>query len=174
MADLRPIPDPTTLTTDAIERDVTAALALIHAQMKGADELTASHFDFVREEFATVERLRVEQKKDTKDAVDAALTAQKEANAKSELSTKEQLKALADTFGTAIDGLTKQIDNNKDNLGEVDRRLSSRLDRGEGQKVGEVEHRNTGRADVQTTVMVVSCIVGFSGMLLGAIALFVR
>lgn len=78
-----------------------------------------------------MERQRVEQKKDTKDAVDAALAAAKEAVkeqttaseraiAKSENSTAEQLKQLNTTFATAIGGVTANHDDLKERVGRIE------------------------------------------------------
>ena len=137
-----PWPDPSFQTTEALRRDLTALRDELHAEMEGDRKLLASQFKHVDGRFSVIESQRIEQKKDTKDAVDAALTAQKEANGKSELSTKEQLKALADTFGTSIQGIGKQIDDVKDRVVET----NSRLDQGQGQITGATEYRTDSRA----------------------------
>lgn len=92
----------------------------------------AGQAETVKLQFELVERQRVEQKKDTKDAVDAALTAQKEAVkeqttaseraiAKSETSTTKQLEQQQETVSTAIDALRRSIDEVKERIVEVDR-----------------------------------------------------
>ena len=81
-------------------------------------------------QFDLVERQRVEQKKDTKDAVDAALTAQKEAVreqtaasdraiAKSEAATTKLLEQLSQTFATSADAQRRVTDELKERIGEV-------------------------------------------------------
>lgn len=115
-------------------------------------------FDEVREQFATVERLRVEQKIDTKTAVDAAFAASEKSQtavtaasdraiAKSEASTKEQLVSLAETFTTAIAGITRSLDDQKDRLNSLELRLTSRLDTTGGVATGGAESRNEARLD---------------------------
>jgi Fe2+ transport system protein B len=146
----RPIPDPTVLTDAAIARSeramrdyVDGQLSVRDERLAGIDEATklrlGSVVDFSPEidtkvsgleklmdnKFESAERLRVEQKKDTKDAVDAALNAAKEAVkeqtasseksiTKSELATGAQIKQLQDTFATAIEGLRRSFDDLKD------------------------------------------------------------
>jgi len=117
-------------------RSVEEVPHMIDEKVGQVKELVGERFDSVGTQFDLVERQRVEQKKDTKDAVDAALAAAKEAVkeqttasglsiAKSEASTSEQLKQLSATFTTAIAGLVTQLDDLKD-----------RINRGEGQKQG--------------------------------------
>jgi hypothetical protein len=92
----------------------------------------------VSQQFDLVERQRVEQKKDTKDAVDAALTAQKEAVreqtvasersiAKSEGATSKQLEQQQATFATAIEGLRRSIDEVKERSAEDARNIREAL-----------------------------------------------
>jgi hypothetical protein len=110
-----------TLNRERMEQLV-ALRELLEGQIAGLEAL-------VNEKFLAAERLRVEQKKDTKDAVDAALSAAKEAVkeqttasglsiSKSETATREQLKQQQETFTTSIEGLRRSIDELKDR--EVD------------------------------------------------------
>jgi len=120
----RPVPDPTELTTRALYREVAALRELIEERISSADGLVIEKFLSVDRQLDLVERQRVEQKSDTKAAVDAALTAQKEAVReqtlasekaiqKSETSTTKQLEQITVTFGTALSGLTTQLDDVK-------------------------------------------------------------
>src|SRR5687768_9854890 len=88
--DWRPRPDPTVLTTEALHREVGALRELMEARIGALNLLVESRvqseigrheekFAKVSQQLALVEQQRVEQKADTKAAVDAALTAQKEA-----------------------------------------------------------------------------------------------
>lgn len=139
----KPNPDPSILTTDALQREVAiiddkfkdqaqvrerehASLQeLFEAKLQGAGNITSEKFTSVETQFDLIERQRVEQKKDTKDAVDAALSAAKEAVkeqttasersiAKSETATTKQLEQLTATFSTAILGVTTSINDLKD------------------------------------------------------------
>lgn len=121
----RPTPDPTVLTTEQLLREIAGIEALFDAKL-------AAEIKPILTELHLVELHRVEQKSDTKAAVDAALTAQKEAvkeqttaseraQLKSETATGEQLRQLTVTFNTTIAALNSRIDE-----------LKERLDRGTG------------------------------------------
>jgi len=128
-------------------------------QLKALRELEEEKFRRVEQQFELVERQRVEQKKDTKDAVDAALTAQKEAVkeqttasataiGKSESATNKALEQLGANFNTAVDSLRRTIDEVKERVSEVDRNLrdalaavDSKASGSIAQKVGATESR---------------------------------
>ena len=74
-----PVPDPTVLTTQALYREVSSLRELIELRIEDLSGLLDEKFLRTEQQFELVERQRVEQKNDTKNAVDAALTAQKEA-----------------------------------------------------------------------------------------------
>lgn len=111
--DLRPIPDPTTLTTEAVDKAVKASRDFTQTEILHLKELMYSRFD-------TVETWRKEQKADTKIEVDAALAAAKEAVReqtiasqlainKSESYTVDQLKQLNITIDTAVSGNNREL-----------------------------------------------------------------
>lgn len=159
----RPVPDPTVLTTQALYREVAALRELIEQRIRALAEETnaervatrATITEAIRArtildeevqrrtdlQFRLVEQQRVEQKKDTKDAVDAALTAQKEAVreqtaasalaiGKSEAATSKALEQLGVTFKTEIESLRRSIDENKDGLNAlVNQKLGATTDR---------------------------------------------
>lgn len=121
-----PNPDPTSLTTDQLHREIAGLRELMDTRV---DE----GFQRLEQRFSLVEQWRVEQKADTKEAVQSALTAQKEAVqlqteaseraiAKSEAATTKQLEQLATTFATAFDGVRRDIDGVKERINNVDRR----------------------------------------------------
>jgi hypothetical protein len=102
---------------------------LIRSQDVLHDEKMAS----VETQFQLIERQRVEQKADTEKAVQAALSAAKEAVkeqtaaseksiTKSETATAEQLRQLTATFTTAIGGVTDTIGDLKDRVGKIESR----------------------------------------------------
>ena len=149
-----PTPDPTVLTTQALFREIgtlreyleqmvaaerssrASAAAEAAEQTRALDRLLSERIlgldTKVEQKFDLVERQRVEQKKDTKDAVDAALTAQKEAVreqtiaseraiAKSETATNKTLEQQQQAATTAVESLRRSIDENKERIVEVDR-----------------------------------------------------
>jgi hypothetical protein len=126
-----PIPDPTVLTTEALHREIAAVRELVFERIARNAEVAIEKLGSVETQFELIERQRVEQKKDTKDAVDAALAAAKEAVkeqttaseraiAKSEAATAEQLKQLSTTFTTAIYGTTTNHDDLKERVGKIE------------------------------------------------------
>jgi cobalamin biosynthesis Mg chelatase CobN len=103
----------------------------VGSDIEGLEAIVAEKFRSVDQQLELVERQRVEQKKDTKDAVDAALTAQKEAVreqttaseraiAKSEAAMTKQLEQLGETFKTAIGGLTDALADLKDRVTAIE------------------------------------------------------
>jgi hypothetical protein len=173
-----PVPDPSTLTTaqllreieilrgsiddkvEARQREMLVAQELSEAKLHGEIELTAQRFNSFEALLELKELQRVEQKSDTKAAVDAALIAQKEAVqeqtiasglsiAKSEAATAKQLDQQSVTFTTAISGVTKTSSDQKDafniSIGDLKERLSA-LDL----KVGSIESTKQGARE-QTT-----------------------
>lgn len=127
----KPPSDPSELTTAQILREASILRELLEANATGANSLVEQKFAAVDRQFELVERMRVEQKKDTKDAVDAALTAQKEAvkeqttafglaTAKSEAAMTEQLKQLNATFTAAIKGVTDLLNDTKDRISKME------------------------------------------------------
>ena len=108
-------------------------------------EAIAQRFDAVEQRFRQNERQRVEQKDDVKAAVDAALSAQKEAVkeqtaasglsiAKSENATNEQIKQLNATFTIAINGVQSTIDDAKERIGKTENQLAAIQGAGKGKE----------------------------------------
>lgn len=145
-----PNPDPTILTTQALFREIKHIEDSMAAAFKEVEILSTEKFRRVEQQFELVERQRVEQKKDTKDAVDAALTAQKEAVkeqtaaseraiAKSEEATRKQLEQLSNTFTTAFEGMRRSIDETKERISEADKNLRA--------AISEVDRKTNGVLD---------------------------
>ena len=141
--------DPSELTLAAVQREVVgiqrelamrseirqrehASLQeLVENLISGNADISNEKFNSVQTTLSLVERQRVEQKKDTKDAVDAALQAAKEAVkeqttaseraiAKSEAATNKQLEQLNVTFATAIKGVTDLLNDTKDRITKIE------------------------------------------------------
>jgi hypothetical protein len=104
----RPVPDPTTLTTSQLLREIE------HVKELGGEQING-----IRREMGTAEKLRIEQKQDTKTAVDAALEAQEKANAKAEAATTKSIDQLADTFNTAFEGVRRELADLKERVGKI-------------------------------------------------------
>lgn len=126
-----PRPDPTELTTEALHREIRKLRELMFERINRTVEVSEEKFDSVSDKLTLVENQRVEQKKDTKDAVDAALTAQKEAVseqttasersiAKSEGATTKSIEQLGAKFDTALEGQRRDIDDLKGRINTVE------------------------------------------------------
>lgn len=140
--------DPTTLTTDALQREVAILRDIIddkvaerHREENSLKELVLARLDGeirVMEErinsihslLEMIEKQRVEQKKDTKDAVDAALAAAKEAVkeqttasqtaiSKSEGMTDKRLEQLTATFAASISGVLASLSDVKERVADL-------------------------------------------------------
>ncbi len=127
-------PDPTKLTTDAIDRELEdvqknlddlkelleAKIAVerehadslataVHRHINGMEAFRDQKFGEVDRRFLQVETQRVEQKADTKEAVDAALAA-----------SAKQLQELRLTFTTTIDAIRREIGDMKDRVTAIE------------------------------------------------------
>lgn len=178
--DLRPIPDPTALTTAAAERLETMLRNLIQTEVAHLDEISkerlasiASQFSI---QFSMLETRTAEQKKDTKDALDAALAAAKEAVAnqstsseksitKSETATIERIKAVETLLSASSTATDDKIDD-----------LKSRIVAIEAVKLGNTEGAATVRQGGTDTRAIITSIIGVMMALLAiagfAIAIF--
>ena len=113
------------------QREHATLQELVETLLQGASQISSEKFHSIETQLNLVERQRVEQKKDTKDAVDAALQAAKEAVkeqttaseraiAKSEAATNKQLEQLNVTFATAIKGVTDLLNDTKERVAKVE------------------------------------------------------
>ena len=142
-------------------RDILDLRAEFAREIREAENLRQAtvnkeRFASVETQLDLVERQRVEQKKDTKDAVDAALAAAKEAVkeqttasqlsiGKSEASTKEQLNQLSATFTTAQQAMTQAIVS-----------LTTRVERIENARTTLAEQRTDTRGGTTATIASIS------------------
>ena len=200
-----PIPDPTALTTAALHRETAVLRQLIEQRFDDRDregrslnrergEQFAAMKDLLtgriealnrltEERFASSERQRIEQKVDTKSAVDAALIAQKEAVreqttaseraiAKSETATNKQLEQQQITVSTAVDSLRRSLDEVKERAVEENRGLRGSISEVAttanstvAQKVGAKEDRTALYATIAILVSVIVLVLALAGFL---------
>ena len=150
--------DPSKLTTRQLHREIDQLRELLDIESAWEEKLRAERLSFVNEKFALIELARIEQKADTKAAVDAALTAQKEAVkeqttaseraiAKSESATTKQLEALNSTYFTALKGITDLLNDTKDRVSKV-----------ESIRVGADSQNNSKRADLTVFILIIGLI----------------
>lgn len=171
----RPVPDPTVLTTQALEREVHQLEASIARQVRSIEHELDTRFSnldrLVAERLDRTEAFRLEQKSDNKEALASALQAQKEAALKTETAVNKQLSQLLATLDTAVGGLRASIEDVKERvetgrqvlqgqITEVDRKATAIAQ----QKIGATEDRSGLYATVAviaTVIIVAIAIVGF-------------
>lgn len=135
-SDTRPIPDPTQLTTEALNREIAALRDLLYGEIRHRGQLTDEQFRSVMVQFNAIEQRTAEQKTDTRLAVEAALTSAKDAVA---LQTTASDKAIANwtaAFTKQLDALYALIDRQNDAQAEKVADLKERLSNLEGKSQG--------------------------------------
>jgi len=186
--DVRPVPDPTVLTTEAsvrleamiralIASEITHQNALFDEKLEGArsqlsERMTGSVRQFaekltkIEAQFDMLSARTAEQKKDTKDALDAALAAQKEAVAsqtasseksitKSETATIERIKAVE----TLLSASTRATDDKIDDI-------KSRVVAIEAVKLGTQEGVETVRAGSTDMRAMIAIVISIAFLLI--------
>jgi len=194
----RPDPDPTLLTTQALFREIAQLRELFNTKIDtithtveaslenatnartGIREILNQRIDALSALFESkldlIERQRVEQKSDTAAAVQAALSAAKEAVkeqtnasersiAKSEAATSKQLEAQQVTTASAAGELRRSIDDLKERIAEVDRNLRDAVG-AVATTANGMNERRTGAKDDRTAVYAAA---GFIATLLGIV-----
>jgi cobalamin biosynthesis Mg chelatase CobN len=163
-----PVPDPSSLTTQQILREVTTLGTLLNVRVDGIVSTNEVRFLSIEREFELVKQRRIEQKQDTESrrveqkgdvdkSVQAALLAQKEAVKeqtaasqlsinKSEQSTKEQSSQQYATVTAQLSAITDKITD-----------LSSRVNTIEASKTGGTEMRTL----IIALVLVAVSVLGF-------------
>lgn len=194
---ITPIPDPTTLTTAALHRETGALRQSMEQRFEDRDrEARSLHRErqaqfealsesmvgritaldrLTEERFAATERQRVEQKVDTKSAVDAALIAQKEAVreqttaseraiAKSEAATNKQLEQQQLTSTTEISAIRRSIDEVKERAVEENRAMRTSISDVATTANSTISHTGGSRERTDDIRLWVMAIIGFIGL----------
>lgn len=159
--DVKPTPDPTELTTASMLREVGNVERLLDARLQTIEGVTDERFSSVETQFALFERQRIEQKADTKSAVDAALAAAEKAVGNQTIAsekaigvgqaaTAEQLKQTNITLSTAIAGLTSMLTDLKTRVERIES-----IRQGGAELRGDQRQSNAQLIAVATVVMAV-------------------
>jgi len=181
--DWRPIPDPTTLTTEQLRRELSALREILTARLDGMDRATTlldetvnrtptaiqtaiSHlkelhdekFRAVEQRFSERDVRFTQQNVANAAALDAALRAARElgelqtranalANAKTEESVAQQLKALAEKIDVS----------------------TQRLDRGEGTTAGAASSRTEQRLNTGQLIGIIGVVIAVASIIVGIV-----
>jgi hypothetical protein len=193
-ADWRPVPDPTTLTTEQLRRELSALREILTARLDGMDRATSllsetvnrtptviqteiSHVrELVEEKFSSVDQrfderdVRTDQAaKASKEALDAALLAAKElVSQQNEANAAAADKAEQSTI-KQIDQIGIRIDTMQKALDDRLTELKERIDRGEGSDSGAATRRTEQRLDLGQLVAVAAVIVAIVSVVLYAL-----
>ncbi len=119
-ADVRPVPDPTILTTEQLHREIAALREYVDTTKEHLAELSQERVGYIERRFDLLEKLRLEQKTDTRTGVDAALAAAKEAASTSEKSITRQLDGLTATFNASMKGQTEIMADVKERVSKLE------------------------------------------------------
>lgn len=128
-----PIPDPTSLTTEQLHREISALRELLETKIESAAEITLERFRGIETQFNERDKRTEQTARDSKVAVDAAFSAAKEAVAeqnkssalaiaKSEAGTTKQIDQIQNLIGTIREGLEGKINDVKERIGKGDGR----------------------------------------------------
>jgi dGTP triphosphohydrolase len=164
----KPVPDPTALTTERVNREVEAAREFVLGEIRHLRELTDQKFAAVSAQFDSVADRVAEQKTDTRDAVDAAFAAAKEA-------VKNQTEAQDKAIAKSEAAITKQMDalyllQEKSNQAADEKidDLKGRLDKLEGRSQGTQMSAGLLFASIGGLAAVIGIIIVLANVLTGS------
>jgi hypothetical protein len=183
-ADWRPVPDPTSLTTAQLRRELSALREILTARLDGMDRATTLlsetvnrtptviqteivHVrELVDEKLTSVDQrfderdVRTDQAaKASKEALDAALLAAKElVSQQNEANAAAADKAEQSTI-KQIDQIGIRIDTMQKALDDRLTELKERIDRGEGSDAGAATHRTEQRLDLSQVIAALAVLV---------------
>jgi hypothetical protein len=144
--DIRPIPDPTVLTTAASVRLEEMIRDLIKAEIMHQHDLFSEKLARIDMQFNMLDARTAEQKSDTKAALDAALAAQKEAVASQTASFKENITKSETAATERIKGVETLLATSSKSTDDKISDLKDRIIAIEATKLGSTEQAATTRA----------------------------
>jgi len=169
-----PSPDPTVLTTEALLREVLHVKELFTERVDGLEdklesyqqshtsqhryevqeaiqhltELCAERFDGIKTQFVERDSRSKESTQSSKDAIAAALAAQKEAVEKSEKATEKELDSIKTNFDTTIKSIEIQLND-----------LKSNINKAGGEVLGQRRTQDEGARNISIIIAAVSAVV---------------
>jgi len=178
-----PQPDPTLLTTAALEREIANLQKLIETRLDGNDkstdlrileiskipadtarlilhlrELMDEKFEGIAKQFQERDTRGEQGSRASKEALDAALLAAKELVGATNLANAEAATKAETSFLKSLDQITTLIKSTADATDARIADLKERIDRGEGGNAGAATYRAEQRLDYGTLISVIAVI----------------
>ena len=178
-----PIPDPTTLTTEAVERatgqfrrELAGLREILEARMDAMDGERRLLLQVMNERSDQVQRQLAERdlrfgERDTarQDAVRTALDAAKELSDARDAATDRATGKFEDSVKTQISQLGALAESGRDQLSAQIQALKERLDRGEGSDVGAAGTRTEQRLNTSQVIAALAVLVAVIAAILYAV-----
>jgi cobalamin biosynthesis Mg chelatase CobN len=163
--DTRPVPDPTVLTTEASVRLEAMIRNLISSEITHLEVLFDQKLAEIKTQLKMLDARTAEQKKDTKDALDAALAAQKEAVAsqtasseksitKSETATTERIKGVEAQQATSSKAMDDKISDLKDRVVAIESIKLGNTEQTANMRAGGMDTRGN-MASIMSVIMAI-------------------
>jgi chromosome segregation ATPase len=167
---MKPDPDPTVLTTEALHREIATLQTTIEQQLQAAKDAVASdktsarelveeQFHAIQTQFELIEKAADKLAAADKTALAAALQAQKEAAAQTYANIVAVIEKSEAGFTKQIEGLIETIASSVKSLDEKITAVTSRLDRGDGKVSGTSEQRTDLRSNIAVMVGAIGLII---------------
>jgi hypothetical protein len=179
---LRPVPDPTVLTTEALHREIGALRELLEQQLRNVEAKMMGHWTLDIEREATTERhfehldkVRGEDKREARALVDLALASQKAMTSTALVAANMAIDKAETATGKRYDSLAMIVDGVRINVASMMPRkesearhaahddalslLSTRITAIEATKVGVRENRSDARAGITAATAMVGIVV---------------
>lgn len=168
-----PVPDPTTLTTEAVERataqsrrELAALREILEARMDSMDgerrllaQVMDERAEQVQRQLAERDIRFSERDRARQDAVRTALDAAKELSDARDAATDKATGKFEDSVKTQISQLGALAESGRDQLGAQIQALKERLDRGEGSDVGAAGTRTEQRLNISQVIAALAVLV---------------
>jgi hypothetical protein len=123
----RPVPDPTTLTTNAVNqaveqsrRELAAAVEILNSKITCLQEVSDERFKALEQRFHDRDARAQEQDLANKEAIAAALSAQKELAAQQDNTNQNAIDKNEKLTEKGFEGLKTQTDDLKDRVGRIE------------------------------------------------------
>lgn len=173
IGNIRPVPDPTELTTEALRQAVSEMKELLGLSVLHESALRIKDIEALQRELALVDKQRIEGKAADTASLAAALSAAKEAVKennlsfekaifKTETATNDQIKGIVTTFNTTIESVNNTISDVKDRINRLEQSVATHAAAGSEKEKATDKIQPYAFAIIMAVVAVTSLIIQFS------------